>query len=482
MSDSLDPADWAEFRTLVHAAVDDAVDWLATIRERPAWRAVPDTAKRALREPLPREGEPLGVTYARFRQEILPFATGNLHPRFFGWVHGGGTPAGAFAEFLAAVMNANVGGREHAAVYVERAVVAWFVELFGFPAASSGILTTGTSMGNLLAVCAARDAALGAHARERGLAGAPLVAYAARGAHSSIAKALRIAGLGTGALHEIDVDDRFAIDVDALVARIAADRVAGAKPFLVVATAGTVDTGAFDPLDALADLCAREGLWLHVDGAFGAFALLSPAHAHLVAGIARADSLAFDAHKWLQAPYAVGCVLFRDERAHRAAFSETPDYLTPAERGTAAGAPWYTEYGIELSRDFRALRLWLTLRHYGIGRFAEVVVRCCALAAELGARVAAAADLELLAPVISNVVCFRVRPAGLDDEPALDRLNAEVAVAVQESGEAVPSTTRIGGRLALRLCFINHRTKPADLDVVLEAVRSAAARLAREKG
>jgi glutamate/tyrosine decarboxylase-like PLP-dependent enzyme len=471
---SLDPADWEAFRALVHRAVDDAVDFLATIRERPAWQPVPPSVKDALREPLPREGEPLEATYARFRELIMPYATGNLHPRFFGWVHGGGTPAGALAEFLAGVMNANVGGREHAAVYVERAVIAWFIELFGFPATSSGILTTGTSMGNLLGICAARDAALGEGARAGGIGGTPLVAYAARGAHSSIAKAMRIAGLGTDALRAVDVDERFAIDVDALRARIAADRAAGAQPFLVVATAGTVDTGAFDPLDALAALCEREGLWLHVDGAFGALAITSPRHAHLVAGIARADSLAFDAHKWLQAPYAVGCVLFRDERAHRAAFSETPDYLVPTERGTAAGAPWYTEYGLELSRDFRALRLWMTLRHYGIARFGEAIATCCDLAAELGHRVAAAPGLELLAPVSLNVVCFRARPADVDDE-ALDRLNAELAVAVQEGGAAVSSTTRIAGRLALRLCIINHRTAASDLDVVLAAVRAAVA-------
>ena len=480
---SLDPADWDAFRALVHRAVDDAVDFLATIRERPAWRPVPAAVRDALREPLPRTGEPLEASYARFRELILPYATGNLHPRFFGWVHGGGTPAGALAEFLAGVMNANVGGREHAAVYVERAVVAWFGELFGFPPASSGLLTTGTSMGNLLAICAARDAALGAQARERGLAGAPLVAYAARGAHSSIAKALRIAGLGTASLRAVAVDERFAIDLAALRASIAADRAAGARPFLVVATAGTVDTGAFDPLEALADLCAAEGLWLHVDGAFGALAILSPRHAHLVAGIARADSLAFDAHKWLQAPYAVGCVLFCDERAHRAAFAESAYYLVPADRGTAAGAPWYAEYGLELSRDFRALRLWLTLRHYGIGRFGEAIARCCELAAALGAQVAAADDLELLAPVSLNVVCFRVRRPGLD-EGALDRLNAAVAVAVQEAGEAVPSTTRVEGRLALRVCLINHRTVAEDLEVLLAAVRTAAGlpRLAEEVG
>ena len=450
------------------------MDYLASVRERPAWQPVPERVKAELAAPPPAAGEPLDETYARFTELILPYATGNLHPRFFGWVHGAGTAAGVLAELLAAAMNANVGGREHAAVYVERSVVTWFAQLFGMPARTSGVLTSGTSMGNLLAVVAARDAALGPSARADGIAGAPLTAYASAGVHDSVPKAMRIAGLGTGALRTIAVDAQLRIDLAALRARIHADRAAGARPFLVVATAGTVDAGAFDPLDALADLCAREGLWLHVDGAFGALAVASPAHAHLVAGISRADSLAFDAHKWLQVPYAAGCVLFRDETAQRAAFASAPAYLARAERGTAAGAPWFADYGLELSREFRALKIWFALRHHGIDRLGESIARTCALAASLAATVTASDDLELLAPVALNVVCFRVRRPGLD-EAALDRLNEAVAVAVQESGDAVPSTTRIGGKRALRVCIVNHRTRADDLDVLLAAVRTAAA-------
>jgi aromatic-L-amino-acid/L-tryptophan decarboxylase len=481
---SLDPADWDRFRKILHDAVDGVVDDLATVRDGPAWRAVPDTVKAALREPPPRGGEPLEATVARFDELIRPYPTGNRHPRFFGWVHGAGTAAGVLAELLAAGMNANVGGREHAAVYVEREVVAWFAELFEFPHDASGLLTSGTSMGNLLAVVAARDAALGdrtrgngadsAGARENGIAGERLTAYAGAGVHDSVAKAMRIAGLGTSALRSIPLDDAFAVDVAALRAQIEADRAAGARPFLVIGTAGSVDTGAFDPLGTLADLCAEQGLWLHVDGAFGALAIASPAHAHLVAGIERADSLAFDAHKWLHAPYAVGCVLFRDERAHRAPFASAPAYLGRAERGTAAGAPWYADYGLELSREFRALKVWFTLRHYGIDALGASIARTCELATSLASRVRAADDLELLAPVALNVVCFRYRPAAVDDEAVLDDLNEAIAVGVQESGAAVLSTTRIAGKRALRACVVNHRTREDDLDVVLEAVVAAA--------
>ena len=476
MSDeSLDPADWGAFRKTLHDAVDGIVDDLEGLRDEPAWRAVPDTVKRSLREPLPRAGEPIGATLTTFDELVRPYTTGNRHPRFFGWVHGAGTAAGVLAELLAAGMNSNVGGREHAAVYVERQVIAWFAELFGFPSDASGILTTGTSMGNLLAITAARDAALGRGARANGIAGAPLTAYAARGVHDCVAKALRIAGLGTAALRLIDVDAWGALDTAALRARIAADRAAGDRPFLVVGTAGSVDTGAFDDLGALANVCSEEALWLHVDGAFGAFAAASPAHAHLVRGIERADSLAFDAHKWLHAPYSVGWVLFRDERAHRDAFTSNPAYLARSSRGTAAGTPWFADYGLELSREFRALKVWFTLRHYGIERLGASIARSCDLAAALGESVAADPDLELLAPVTLNVVCFRYGAPGFDDDE-LDRLNAEIAIDVQESGAAVVSTTRVANRTALRACIVNHRTRDDDLAILLAAVRSAGLR------
>lgn len=469
---SLDPADWEAFRRLLHVAVDGVVDDLAHVRSEPAWQPVPDDVKAALREPLPRGGEPLEATLASFDELIRPYPTGNRHPRFFGWVHGAGNAPGVLAELLAAGMNANLGGREHAAVYVERAVVAWFAELFGFPDGSSGILTSGTSMGNLLGIVAARDAALGDRARHDGVAGTRLTAYAGNGVHDSVAKAMRIAGLGTDALRLVATGAYGGIDTGALRAQINADRADAARPFLVIGTAGSVDTGAFDDLAALADLCAELGLWFHVDGAFGALAIASPAHAHLVAGVERSDSLAFDAHKWMHAPYAVGCVLFRDEQAHRAAFASAPAYLGRAERGAAAGAPWFTDYGLELSREFRALKVWFTLRHYGIERLGASIARTCDLAAKLGERVRTSTDLEVLAPVTLNVVVFRVVKPGLDDA-SLDRLNENVAVAVAESGAAVLSTTLVGGKRALRACIVNHRTREDDFDVLLGAVRSA---------
>jgi glutamate/tyrosine decarboxylase-like PLP-dependent enzyme len=472
VSDGLDPADWSAVRAALHRAVDDIVDDLATIRERPAWQPVPDMVKSAIRSELPRAGVPLELLYGEFRRLIAPYPTGNLHPRFFGWVHGAGTAAGILGELLAAGMDANVGGREHAAVYVERAIVRWFIELFGFPDDASGLLTTGTSAGNLLAAIVAREALPAGDG--------PLTAYVSSAGHDSVVKAMRAIGL-PGALRAVQAGSDSAVDLAQLRATIAADRLAGARPFLVIANAGTVDTGAFDPLDALADLCRDEGLWLHVDGAFGALAALSPAHRHLVAGIERADSLAFDAHKWLHAPYDVGCLLVRDERAHRAAFATRPAYLVRTTRGTGAGDPWYADYGLELSRGFRALKLWFTLRHYGFDRLGEAIAGCCLRAQRLAAAVDAAPDLERTAPTPLNIVVFRHRGGG-EDPAAGDAFNQELAIRIQESGEAVVSTTRVAGRLALRVCVLNHRTTDADVDRLLETTLRLGATIPTSKG
>ncbi len=464
MSDdgTLDPTDWTAFRALAHRALDETLDAVAGIRERPPWRAIPAATRAAIAaDPLPRAPADLADVYASFADWVAPYAVDNRHPRFYGWVHGAGTPAGIVAALLAAGMNANVGGRDHAAVEVERRVVRWWCEVFGFPPGAGGILTTGTSMANLIGVLVARRSAAGVGVRRNGLAGEPeLTGYCAAGAHSSLARAFDVAGLGSAALR--------AISPDGLRAAVAADRAAGKRPFIVIGTAGSAGTGAIDDLEMLADGARDEGLWFHVDGAFGALAQLAPGLRHLVAGIERADSLAFDLHKWLHVPYDAGAVLVRDGALHASTFADHAPYLARAERGTAAGEPWFTDFGPELSRGFRALGVWFTMKTFGLDRFGALIERQCAQARELGARIAATPPLELLAPVTLNVVCFRY--AAPLDEPACDELNARIAIELQERGLAVPSTTRIGGKLALRMNVMNHRTTQADLDATLDAV------------
>jgi glutamate/tyrosine decarboxylase-like PLP-dependent enzyme len=471
MTSSLDPENWDSFRAACHRAVDDMVDWWAGAAERSVWRPVPESVKTALAAPLPRQGAELEEVYARFAELVLPYPTGNTHPRFMGWVHGSGTPVGALAEFLAGALNANLGGRDHAPVYVERQVVEWSRQIFGLPDGASGLLVAGTSMATVVGLATARQAYAGGDVRREGLRGGAvrLVGYASREAHGCVAKAFELLGLGRDGLRLITTDHGRRIDLAALAQAIAADRAAGLQPFCVVGAAGTVNTGAIDDLDALARLCRGQGLWFHVDAAFGGLAVLVPEIAPRLAGIDQADSLAFDFHKWLHVPYDCGCVLVRDEAVHRAAFALRPDYLAAGERGLAGGNPWFCEYGVDLSRGFRALKVWFTLLTYGLDRLGASIAANCADARYLAECIGATPELELLAPVSLNIVCFRYRDPAL--APAeLDRLNAAIVVELQERGIAAPSTTQVGGRLAIRACLCNHRTQRADLDVLVEGV------------
>lgn len=470
----LDPARWDEMRALGHRMLDEMFDNISTVAQGPVWQPPPDAVRQHFAQaPLPREGRALEALYAEFAQSVRPYAVGNRHPRFMGWVHGGGTAQGMLAEMLAAGLNANLGGRNHVPVDVERMVIRWVAELFGFPTDASGLLVTGSSMANFIAILTASRAMAGRDIRQNGVAGQGLVGYAAQTAHGCVARAFDMAGLGTQALRRVPVDEHYRMDIAALRTMLAADRAKGLQPFVVVGTAGTVDTGSSDPLDELADLAQAEGLWFHVDGAFGALACLSPAHAPALRGMERADSLAFDFHKWAQVPYDAGCVLVRDPSLQAAAFAQTLDYLSREDRGLAASAPWFCDLGPDLSRGFRALKVWFALEGFGTQGLGQVVARCCNVAQHLAERVRHTPTLRLMAPVALNIVCFRVDVPGVDD---LDHLNAELVKDLQESGIAAPSTTRLGGVLVIRAAIVNHRTTEQDADIMLDALLALAAR------
>lgn len=462
-AETLDPADWESVRAQGHQMLDDMFAYLRDIRERPVWQPIPEDVRSEFREALPQKSSELRAVHETFIRNILPFAVGNTHPGFMGWVHGGGTVVGMLAEMLAAGLNANLGGRDQIPLEVERQVTEWMRALFGFPKSASGLFVTGTSMANLIGLLVARTAALGAGVRQEGTGGQRLVGYASAAAHGSIAKAFDISGIGTNALRKIPVNDRFQMDVSALARAIDIDRAAGLVPFLVVGTAGTVDVGAVDDLDQLADVAKSNGMWLHVDGAFGALAMLAPELSPCLRGIARADSIAFDFHKWGQVPYDAGFVLVRDGMMHRNAFSATAPYLMREGRGMAAGSPWPCDFGPDLSRGFRALKTWFTIQVYGSEKLGQVITHTCRLAQYLKRRIHETRQLELLAPVALNIVCFRY----LTDDS--DRVNADLVVRLQESGICAPSTTRINGRLAIRVAIVNHRTTEADIDTLLEA-------------
>lgn len=468
---SLDPVDWPAFRAQAHRMLDDMLGEMEHLRRRPVWQPIPEEARAHFRQPLPTGPTSIEDVHREFLERILPFTARNAHPGFMGWVQGGGTAAGMMAELLAAGLNANTGGRDQIPLEVERQTIAWMREIFGFPEGASGILVSGSSLANFAAVKIARDHALGWEVRRQGIASSKLTAYASAGVHGCVPRALDLAGLGADALRLVPMDAGFRMDVAALAQAVAADRAAGLTPFLVVGTAGSVDTGSIDDLAALAAFCAEQQLWFHVDGALGALGMLADEIKPRLTGLELADSLAFDFHKWGQVPYDAGCLLVRDGARHRQAFESPAVYLAREERGMAAGSPWPCDLGPELSRGFRALKTWVTLKVYGLAALGEVIGRTCALARHLEERIAASPELEPMAPVTLNIVCFRYRGHNADE------LNRQIAIALQEGGVVAPSSTRIGGRLAIRAAIVNHRTTQADVDALVEEVLKAGRRL-----
>jgi len=445
--------------------LDDILDYTEHIRERPVWQQSPQAVRESFRQPLPRKPTDLASVHEKFMQDILPYTVGNAHPGFMGWVHGGGTPVGMLAEMLAAGLNSNLAGRNQVPLEVEQQVVRWVRQLFGFPETASGLFVTGTSVANLIGVLVARTAAAGAGVRRRGVAAIDkrLIAYTSAGAHGSMAQAMDLAGLGTDHLRLIPMNERYQIDLPALEEAIAIDRSAGLTPFLVAGCAGTVDVGAIDNLASLAEIARRENLWFHVDGAYGALAMLAPDIAPRLAGVEQADSIAFDFHKWGQVPYDAGFVLVRDGALHHRTFASPAAYLKRETRGLAAGSPWPCDFGPDQSRGFRALKTWFTIQVYGAEKLGKVISRTCALAQYMRRRIETEPSLELLAPVALNIVCFRYRSEDADE------VNRNIVADLQESGIAAPSTTTIGGRFAIRAAIVNHRTTERDIEAFIQA-------------
>ena len=471
----LDPANWADFTSVAHRAVDDMAHHLSALRDQPVWQQMPPSVKETFTTGIPHAGVGDAAAYEDFTTNVLPYPGGNLHPRFWGWVMGTGVPSAMVADFLAAGINPNCGGLEQAPGLVEAQVLSWMGELLLDDATASGVFVSSASVANLVALTAALHARAGFDIRADGLQGAPykLACYGSVETHSWIKRTCSVLGLGESAFRAIPTTADFRIDVPKLRESIRADRANGVRPFCVIGTAGTVNTGATDDLSALASVCAEEELWFHVDGAFGAMARLSPTLKPMFAGIERADSLAFDLHKWGYLPYGIAAVLVRDARAHLSPFTTTPSYLQTMPRGPMTSGVTYGDRGLDLSRGFLALKAWFTLKSHGVDAVMRNIEGNVAQAHYLGRLVNAAADLELLAPVSLNLVTFRYVP--VDREPlgeeALDALNVEILLRLQERGIAVPSSSRVNGKYALRVAITNHRTRFADLDTLITFVQ-----------
>jgi glutamate/tyrosine decarboxylase-like PLP-dependent enzyme len=481
--ETLDPQDWEEFRRLGHRMLDDVIEYLATRREQPVWQAMPDSVRASFHETLPMEPIGAEAAYIEFAEKVRPYPNGNNHPRFWGWVQGTGTPLAMMADMLAAAMNPHMAGFDQAPALVEKQVLAWLAELMGMPRESSGVLVSGGTIANLIGLAVARHAKAGFDIREHGLQeyrGPRLVFYASAETHGWCQKAAELLGLGNSAFRRVQVGRDYRMDVAALRTLMESDRRENMRPFCVVGNAGTINTGAIDDLRAIAKVCREEELWFHVDGAFGALTRLSPELRALVAGIEEADSLALDLHKWMYLPFEVGCVLVRDAAAHRNAFAHKQSYLTGMDRGVIAGGLPFADRGIELTRSFRALKVWMSLKAHGVKAFTRLIEQNVAQAQYLAGLIESRADLELLADVPLNVVCFRYRPADCA-ENSLNGVNQELLMRLQESGIAVISSTVLDGKFALRAAITNHRSKREDFQILVDAVVKIGASTAEEK-
>ena len=468
---NLDPKDWEAMRALGHQMVDDLIDYWAGIREQKIWRPIPDEVKEVFDLPIPEQGQSPEEVYREFKENIFPYNKGNVHPRFFAWIQGTGTPMGTFGDLLASGMNPNTAIGEHSAMYVDRQVVNWCKELMNFPSEASGILVSGGSMANITALTVARNSFGEEKIRQKGLkaASGQLLIYCSVETHSCIQKAAEIIGLGTDAVRKIGVNERFELDVQLLKAQLEEDLQAGFLPFCLVGTAGTVNTGAIDPMVELLEISREYGLWFHVDGAYGALGKLDPNYADALRAIEEADSLAFDLHKWLYVPYEVGCTLIRDAKKHRDSFAITPNYLLQEKRGLSGGLDSINNYGFELSRGFKALKVWMSIKEHGRAKYAAMIAQNNRHAAYLAELVEQNPYLELTAPLSMSITCFRMIQPGWGEE-ALQALNKEILLRLQEEGIASPSSTILNGKYTLRIANVNQRTQREDMDLLVREV------------
>jgi glutamate/tyrosine decarboxylase-like PLP-dependent enzyme len=466
---SLDPSNWDRFRKLSHSMLDDMIDNLQNIRHTKIWQPMDEQSKKTFQVAAPMEPQTQESIYEEFKTHILPYPLGNTHPRFWGWVIGTGTPYGMMAELLAAAMNPNQGGGEHAANHVENQVIEWFKEIFNFPEEASGIVVSGGSMANFVGLAVARNVKV-KDVRGQGLyqAGKQYTLYGSVEMHSSIDKAVELLGFGDIALRRIPVNEKYEIDISALEKQIDRDKLNGFVPISIIGNAGTVNTGAIDDLTRLADISEKENLWFHVDGAFGSMAKLTQNYTSYVHGMERADSLAFDLHKWLYVQYEAGMVLVRKRLDHYQTFVHSAEYLQRGTRGAHGGNYWFNDYGLQLSRGFKALKIWMVMKEHGFGKYGKLVQQNIQQAQYLKNLINTTPELEMTAPAPLNIVCYRYI-GNLGDNNIVNELNKELLILLHEKAIAVPSFTTLNGIYTIRVAITNHRSIRSDFDLLVKS-------------
>ncbi|HUF28296.1 MAG TPA: pyridoxal-dependent decarboxylase [Gemmatimonadaceae bacterium] len=456
-------------RRIARAVTDLVVDHIATLREQPARRSLsPTDAERLLHGPPPEHGSHIDELLGVLAERVLPWHAREPSPRFMGYIPSSPTFPAIAGDWLATGFNffAGVWTVASGPNQLELTVLDWFRQWLGMPEGTSGLMTTGGSAATLTAVVASRH-----RVDPDGDEIARLTVYTSDQAHSSVARAAWIAGIPRANVRSIATDGAYRVQVDALREAVAADRAAGLVPFLVVASAGTTNTGAIDPLGAIAELCEGERLWMHVDAAYAGFAALLPSGSRLLTGIERADSVTLDPHKWLFVPFECGSLLVRDQRALAAAFSVHPEYLGDVQ-GRAEEVN-FADLGIQLSRSAKALKIWLSVGYYGIAGIREAIERGIRRAEYAETLLRSREDVEILSPAQLGVVCFRLHPPGMDHPGALDALNEAINARVNAGGRFLMSSTRLHGRFSLRLCTHVHRMTEVDIDEVVQAITTA---------
>lgn len=475
----LDPQDWNVFGNDMHKLLDSCLERMQDVRNKP-W--IPPAEDSKLKVALNDVQKPKATAdvFDMTTKDIMPYAGGNTHPRFWGWVHGCGLPVAVGAEIVAATMNCNAGGRRHISAEVEVAVIDWLLSLCNLqgtvPRQSAedkafGAIVTGTSQATILAFNCARQQRFGAEVRVKGNSAFPDVAfYAVKGAHSCMARALECCGYGSRSLRLVPAEDG-KMNMTVLAEMVAADKAAGIVPMCVVATAGSVNLGEFDNLNAISDFCKENEIWMHIDAAFGFWMVLGEQRlSHLVSGMDNACSIALDFHKWMGVPYDCGAFMCYSKELQRDTFTSRPAYLAQAvgeeSAGMAGGDHWMCDYSLELSRGFRALKVWVAIQTVGTDAYSALITDNCNQAEYLGELVKASPVLTLAKDVISNIVCFY--PTQQDQKLAPH--SGLIAARLQLKGTVTFTTTIIDGRETLRAAFVNHRTTHADVELSVRAV------------